>query len=102
MIGEKHLWSSGIGTRVIRLLTSFGFEQQHADAIYGIVADSNVRSRRTFQHIGYDIAAIVLEEHSSKAQYGYALLLTRKRFEQLLAASPLPQCVAADLGTRPG
>ncbi len=55
-IGEKAHWGQGIGSRVIRMLTAFGFETEGADRIYGCcVADYNVRSRRAFEGQGYGV-----------------------------------------------
>jgi len=34
-IGEKELWDQGLGTRIIALLTQFGFQKCNADTIFG-------------------------------------------------------------------
>lgn len=74
MIGEKELWSRGLGTEMIRLLTEFGFEREHCDAIFGIVGDYNPRSRRAFEKNGY----VFFQEHSqsegSEANVEYHLI----------------------------
>ena len=58
-IGEKELWGKGLGTEMIHILTQFGFEQEHADAIFGCgVADYNppqppcVREERLYRLSG--------------------------------------------------
>jgi RimJ/RimL family protein N-acetyltransferase len=52
MIGRKDLWGQGLGTDTIRTLVKFGFEQQGADGIFGIVESENIRSRRAFEKAG--------------------------------------------------
>ena len=53
VIGAKGLWGQGLGTEAVSLLTSFGFENEGADAIYGIVYRHNPRSRRLFEKLGF-------------------------------------------------
>lgn len=53
-IGVKNLWGRGIGTRVIRLLTRFGFDRLGADAIFAAgIYDFNTRSLRAFWSVGF-------------------------------------------------
>jgi len=82
MIGEKHLWGRGIGTRVIRLLTAFGFEEEGADRIYGEVDDHNPRSRRAFEKVGYVVEDTVEYPPGGKARCGYDLVITRETYRQ--------------------
>ena len=83
MIGEKDCWGRGIGTETIRLLTGFGFEGEGADQIFGCdVADYNVRSRKAFQRVGYQIVATIEQELGRKARFCYDLALTREAFER--------------------
>lgn len=87
IIGEKTYWNQGIGTVVIRLLTTFGFQQSGATLIYiPEVADYNARSRRAFEKVGYQVVQQVAQSPGNKAVYGYDLALTR---EQFLAATAL-------------
>jgi len=80
-IGEKRYWGQGIGTEAIRLLTEFGFLDQGADIVYEPeIADYNVRSRRAFQRVGYEIVAKIEGKPGKKARYGYDLALTRETF----------------------
>jgi RimJ/RimL family protein N-acetyltransferase len=56
MIGPQQLWGRGIGTRVIRLLTEFGFADCAADAIFGTgIHDFNSRSLGAFANAGYQL-----------------------------------------------
>jgi FMN phosphatase YigB (HAD superfamily)/RimJ/RimL family protein N-acetyltransferase len=55
LIGEKELWGRGLGTRMIRLLTRFGFEACGADAIYALPSRNNVRSCRAFEKNGFAV-----------------------------------------------
>jgi RimJ/RimL family protein N-acetyltransferase len=82
-IGEKKLWGKGWGTKIIRLLTRFGFEQEGADAIFGCVADHNPRSRRAFEKNGYVVDARSPEPPGAKAKIRYELALTREGYERL-------------------
>lgn len=81
MIGEKPLWGRGYGTRVIRLLTQFAFEQQGADAVFGCdIADYNPGSQRAFQKAGFQQDSRVAQPPGSKAQSIYDYVLSRARF----------------------
>jgi RimJ/RimL family protein N-acetyltransferase len=82
VIGEKGLWGRGHGTDAIRTLTEFGFEQEKADMIFGIVGDYNERSRRAFQKAGYRVTAKIEQAPGSKARYEYDLALTREEFRR--------------------
>jgi RimJ/RimL family protein N-acetyltransferase len=54
MIGPSEWWGKGVGTRVIRLLSEFGFQQCGADAIFGVgIHDFNLRSLGAFSNVGY-------------------------------------------------
>ena len=81
MIGEKQVWGQGIGTEVIRLLTEFGFAKEGADRIFGCdVVDYNIRSRKAFQRVGYEIISRIEHEPGGKAEYGCDLVLTKEMF----------------------
>lgn len=81
MIGEKGLWGRGWGTKVIGLLTRFGFEQEGADAIFGLgVADYNPRSHRAFQKNGYVVDEVIDLPAGRKARQEYDMVLTRDRW----------------------
>jgi RimJ/RimL family protein N-acetyltransferase len=79
MIGEKSLWGGGIGTAAIRLLTRFGFEREHADAIFGCdIADYNPRSHRAFERNGFVVDAVYPEEPGRKARSRADLVATKQ------------------------
>ena len=75
-IGQKEFWNRGIGTEVIRTLTEFGFEQEHADAIFGLVLGHNPRSRRAFEKAGFTLHAEV-SEPGPKSSMSWDLMLAR-------------------------
>ncbi|MBC8444519.1 MAG: GNAT family N-acetyltransferase [Chloroflexi bacterium] len=80
LIGEKQYWGQGVGTEVIRLLTDYAFLEQGVDLIYEPgIADYNVRSRKAFQRVGYQVVKIG-EASGEKAVHEYDLILTRKMF----------------------
>ena len=77
MIGEKALWGQGLGTEVIRLLSTFAFEEEKADRVFGCdVADYNPASLKSFQKAGYVIVAQRKQPDGKKAQCCYDLVLT--------------------------
>jgi RimJ/RimL family protein N-acetyltransferase len=75
MIGEKSLWGHGLGTEAIGLLTRFGFDREHADAIFGCdIADTNPRSRRAFEKNGYVVDGVYATPSENKAARTYDLV----------------------------
>ncbi|HQH68528.1 MAG TPA: GNAT family N-acetyltransferase [Candidatus Hydrogenedentes bacterium] len=83
-IGKKELWGKGWGSRVIGLLTRFGFQKCGADAIFGCgVGDYNPRSRRAFEKNGYKIIHTVPQPPGRKAGFTFNLMLTRERYYKL-------------------
>ncbi len=83
-IGRKALWGRGWGTRVIALLTRFGFETSGADAIFGCgIGDYNPRSRRAFEKNGYKTLETVPQPPGRKAGFTFTLMVTRDRHYKL-------------------
>ncbi|MCX6377657.1 MAG: GNAT family N-acetyltransferase [Armatimonadetes bacterium] len=80
IIGEKDYWNKGIGSEVIGMVTRFGFDAEHADAIFGIVLGHNPRSRRAFEKNGYTLYQ-ELPSTSPKADVEWDLMITRETFE---------------------
>lgn len=78
VIGAKELWGKGWGTKMIGLLTRLGFEQEAADAVFGIgVADYNPRSRRAFEKNGYAVDQVIGRPPDAKAREEYDMVITR-------------------------
>ena len=83
MIGEKDLWGRGYGTRMIRLLTDFGFQRCGADAVLGVgVADYNPRSRRAFEKNGYAVDETISLRPGGKGAVEVDMILTRDEWER--------------------
>lgn len=82
-IGEKEFWNRGIGTRVIRMLTEFGFKREHADAIFGLVGGHNPRSRRAFEKNGYVLHQEVPDPEGAKARVSWDLMIAREAFSEM-------------------
>lgn len=81
LIGEKTQWGRGFGTRAIRLLTRFAFEQQQADLVFACdVADYNLRSQRAFEKVGFTQVAAIPQPAGSKARVCYDYALSRADF----------------------
>ncbi len=88
-IGEKQHWGQGIGTKVVRLLTEFGFLKEKVDVIYEPgIADYNARSLKAFERVGYELISRIKEEPGSKANYTYDLVLTKEKFFEGLPGPP--------------
>jgi aminoglycoside 6'-N-acetyltransferase len=81
MIGAKEVWGQRLGTDTIHTLTCFGFEQEKADLIFGLVSDYNTRSRRAFARVGYVVDAEAPEPPGGKTQISYDLMMTRAMWE---------------------
>ena len=58
-IGEKSFWGLGLGTEAIGLLVDFGFAIEQVDAVFGVVAQNNPRSRRAFEKNGFSLRDVV-------------------------------------------
>jgi aminoglycoside 6'-N-acetyltransferase len=77
MIGEKRLWGQGLGTDTIRTLTKFGFENDGAEMIFGLVGDYNLRSIGAFKKAGYIVEAEVEDPPGEKSKFTYDLVIRR-------------------------
>jgi RimJ/RimL family protein N-acetyltransferase len=76
MIGEKSLWGHGLGTEMIRLLTTFAFDHEHADMVFACgVADDNVASLKAFQKAGFTIAARIEQPAPGNTRYCWDLCI---------------------------
>lgn len=80
VIGDKSLWGGGIGTKVIGMLTEFGFLGENADMIFGLVADYNLRSAKAFQKNGYVLVEKFKLEHFIKSNYELRFAVDKKRY----------------------
>ncbi len=81
MIGKKELWGSGIGTEVVHLLTTFAFEEEQVDFVFGCdVADYNPASQTVFRNNGYQVSETVPQAAGAKAQYCIDFVLSREAF----------------------
>jgi RimJ/RimL family protein N-acetyltransferase len=86
MIGDKGYWGRGFGTEVIRLLTHFAFEQEHADRVFGCdIGDYNQRSLWAFQKAGYHIDSTMQRPSGEKAKCSYDAMRPRERRNRLFS-----------------
>lgn len=53
LIGEKEYWDRGIGTEVVKLLVSWGFETLNLHSIYLGVNASDKRANKCYQKAGF-------------------------------------------------
>ena len=90
MIGEKDCWGRGHGTEMIRLLTRFAFEREHADFIFGCdIADDNIPSLRAFKRVGYDIDSLPQQPAADRTLRCYDLVISRPKRTTLRRADQL-------------
>jgi RimJ/RimL family protein N-acetyltransferase len=82
-IGEKSYWGQGIGTLFIGMLLDFAFNTEHADVVYGLPDDYNLRSQRVFIKNGMRIVAKVPLPDSKKAKEALRLAITRPEYMAL-------------------
>lgn len=81
MIGKRELWHRGIRTEVIRLLTTFAFEHEHADFVFGCdVANYNIASQKSFQKVGFQLAERIQQAPGSKAHDCPGFVLSSEDF----------------------
>jgi RimJ/RimL family protein N-acetyltransferase len=84
MIGEKHHWSRGYGTEIIRTLLRLAFEEQDADMVFGCeVADYNKRSRGAFSKAGFCQLQANTEPPGRKAKMTYDFRITRQEYREI-------------------
>lgn len=77
---SKNYWNKGIGTRVVKMLTEFGFARKHAEKIFYLVGDYNKRSIRVAEKAGYKIHAMIEAEGTKKAKFDIDMVMTRTEF----------------------
>ena len=80
MIGDKSYWNRGIGTAVIRCLVSFGFGQQNADMIFGLVSDHNKRSIGAFQKAGFSLIGKRKVPEGSKGKFELQMCISKTEY----------------------
>lgn len=57
-IGEKQLWSQGLGTDAVLTLLDFGFGELRLERIWLDVFDYNPRARRSYEKCGFKLEGI--------------------------------------------
>jgi RimJ/RimL family protein N-acetyltransferase len=62
------------------ILSKFGFEQEEADMIFGLVGDHNPRSIGAFKKAGYQVEAQLREPPGGKSKFSYDLVLRREQW----------------------
>ena len=80
-IGVPSLWGQGLGREAVGLLLDFGFHRERVDVIYACVDTGNVRSRRMFASLGFEVGAESNSAAGSSADAELDMMLTRSNFE---------------------
>ncbi len=82
-IADKDRRGCGLGSRAIRLLVQFGFEQERADAIFACdVWDYNLASKRAFEKAGFAVVGVTEAEPGAKGRSKYDLAVFREGVTQ--------------------
>ncbi len=77
-IGEEKFWGKGYGTESIKLLTSFAFERENTDIVFGCdIADYNHRSLKAFKKLGFEIDGKNVHQPGAKAKYSFDVKITK-------------------------
>jgi len=83
-LGEKTYWGSGYGTEAVTLFLRHLFEQLDFDAVYLHTYKSNIRARRSYERVGFELDE---ERRRYSPRVGYhdelRMSITRTRFNQL-------------------
>ena len=91
-IGEKTMWGQGIGTAIPGMLIDYAFYGEHADILYGITADYNIRSQKMFLKQGFHLTAEEeVGEDSLRAKKESYYMLTRRQFAERKRGSTMPK-----------
>ena len=53
LIGEVDYWGRGIGTKVIKTLVKFAFNEGIAEEVYAAISKNNTASQKTFKKAGF-------------------------------------------------
>lgn len=77
MIGEKGYWGRGIGTKVVKMLTKFGFESQNADMIFYMPMDFNTRSCKLAERLGYKLVSKTPKDGNPKSKFDMNYAMTK-------------------------
>ena len=80
-IGDKRWWGKGVGTRMLRLLLEFAFNDQGVDVLHCICEDYNVRSCRLWERQGF--ALIDQKPHGARSELHWRLTREEYRHRSL-------------------
>ena len=80
-IGDKRWWGKGVGTRMLRLLLEFAFNDQGVDVLHCICEDYNVRSCRLWEQQGF--ALIDQKPHGARSELHWRLTREEYRHRSL-------------------
>jgi RimJ/RimL family protein N-acetyltransferase len=53
VIGDTHSWNKGLGTMLVKQLTTLAFTRYHLHRVYAVIQEGNIASRRCFEKAGF-------------------------------------------------
>src|SRR5262245_3612128 len=53
VIGDARFWNKGLGTMVVRQLTTLAFTRYHLHRVYAVIQGGNIASMRCFAKVGF-------------------------------------------------
>lgn len=80
MIGEKSCHGKGIGTAIAGALLQYGFEELHADILWGFTKENNIPSKRIFRRLGFSLDDIITIDIRGKIQKRYHYRMRREEY----------------------
>ena len=80
MIGEKSCHGKGIGTAIAGVLLRYGFEELHADILWGFTKENNIPSKRIFRRLGFALDDIITIDIRGKIQKRYHYRMMREEY----------------------
>lgn len=75
-IGEKKYWDKGFGTKAVRLLLKYGFENLNFHRLYLRVFETNQRAIRSYEKAGFSVEGTMREAQFKNGEYVDVLLMS--------------------------
>lgn len=80
MIGEKSYHGKGIGTATAEALLRYGFEELHADILWGFTKENNIPSKRIFRGLGFLLVEVIEVDIRGVRQKRYHYRIMREEY----------------------
>lgn len=80
-IGEKGYWNQGFGTKAIKLILKFGFEDLNLHRIWLQVYETNQRAMRSYEKAGFTSEGKLREAHYNDGEYVDVIIMSVLKHE---------------------